>query len=238
MDRTICAEVKLAERSRLRQLLGSGRSGTGSTAMGSAAVPARADVGAERHDSETDFDAPDVDPELSGTLWGWPDTKWPLGRTRPRPSKSLARLWLCHVRRSADADPRSLDVAGRDPPLGRASIGIGEDGAGQPHPPRRCGGLSQPAVLAGSPSVEPRAEVPGPVGQRRGHGTIGCRPTARRRVPCQTRGSSISRLTSEPRQSVQNRRPYRAVDVRFGANLLRAYGRLYISSAPSGSFAE
>ena len=74
MDRTICAEVKLAERSRLRQLLGSGRSGTGSAAMGPAAVPALVDVGAERHDSETDSDAPDADPELSGTLWGWPDT--------------------------------------------------------------------------------------------------------------------------------------------------------------------
>ena len=88
MDRTICAEVKLAEKSRLRQLLGSGRSGIGSPAMSPAAVPALVDVEAEGHDSETDFDAPDAGPELSGTLCGWPDTKWPFGWTRPQQSRA------------------------------------------------------------------------------------------------------------------------------------------------------
>ena len=52
---------------------------------------------------------------------------------------SLARLRLHHGQRSADADPRSLDVDGSDPPSRHASIGIGEDGDGHPHPPLRCG---------------------------------------------------------------------------------------------------
>ncbi len=100
-------------------------------------------------------------------------------------------------------------------------------------------GRSHPAVLAGSPSAEPRRNrFPDLSASAASTAQIGCRPTARRRVPCQTRGAAVSRLTSEPRHSVHNRRPYRAVDARFGANLLRAYGRLYISSAPSGSFAE
>ena len=52
---------------------------------------------------------------------------------------SLARLRLHHGQRSADAGPRSLDVAGSDPPSRHASIGIGQDGYVHPHPPLRRG---------------------------------------------------------------------------------------------------
>ena len=76
---------------------------------------------------------------VSGSLLVSPDTKSPFGRTRPQPRRSLPRLRLRHGRRRADADSRSLDVAGSDPPSRHASIGAERDGAGQPHPPRRCG---------------------------------------------------------------------------------------------------
>ena len=72
-------------------------------------------------------------------LLGWPDTKSRLRWARRRFRMSLARLRLRHGQRSADADPRSLDVAGSDPPSRHASIGIGDDGDGHPHRPLRCG---------------------------------------------------------------------------------------------------
>ena len=91
---------------------------------------------------------------LSGSLRGSPDTKSPFGRTRSRPSRSLARLWLHHGQRTADAYPPSLDVAGSDPPSRQTSIGTGEDGAGQPHPPRRCGVSPSQQSLSGRPNSE------------------------------------------------------------------------------------
>ena len=106
------------------------------------------------------------------------------GRTRNRRSaghdlrryKSLALLQLCHGRRSADADARSLDVDGSDPPSRHASISAGEDRAGQPHPPRRCGvapiqqsraGRPRRAVTRRVPVLRGDAEQPNirPVGQ-------------------------------------------------------------------------
>ena len=84
-------------------------------------------------------------------LWGWPDTKSRPGWARRRFRMSLARFRLRHGQRSADADPRSLAVDGSDPPSRHASIGIGEDGAGQPHPPRRCGVAPSQRSFAGRP---------------------------------------------------------------------------------------
>ncbi len=100
--------------------------------MGPAADPELVDVRAEGHDSEAVFDAPGADPRVSGSLRGSPDTKSSFGRTRPRSCRSLALLRLRHGRRSGDADARSLDVDGSDPPSRHASIGTGEDGAEQP----------------------------------------------------------------------------------------------------------
>ena len=71
---------KLAERSRLRQMLGSGSGSgrgtlpeTGSAAMGPAAVAELVNVRAEDHDSEAVFDTPDADPQVSIRRVGWPD---------------------------------------------------------------------------------------------------------------------------------------------------------------------
>ncbi len=88
-----------------------------------------------------------------------------------RRCKPLARLRLGHGQRSAGADPRSLDVAGSDPPFRHASIGTGEDGAGQPHPPRRCG------VAPSQQSVPEGCRAP----PRGGGGPVG-RPLGRRAV--------------------------------------------------------
>ena len=65
---------------------------------------------------------------------------------------SLARFRLRHGQRSADADPRSLDVDGSDPPSRHASIGIGEDGDVHPHRPLRCGVAPSHQSCAGRPS--------------------------------------------------------------------------------------
>jgi len=70
---------------------------------------------------------------------------------------SLVRLRLRHGQRSADASLRSLDVAGSDPHLGKTSIGAGEDGAGQPHPPAATGSL--PANSPSRKGVERRFEA-------------------------------------------------------------------------------
>ena len=121
--------------------------------------------------------APGGDSCVSGSLWGSPVTKSPFGRTRPRSCRSLPLLRLRHGQRSADADRRSSDVDGSDPPSRHASIGAGEDGAGQPHPPRRCGvapiqqsraGRPRRAVTGRVPSLRGDAEQPGgqPVGER------------------------------------------------------------------------
>ena len=68
----------IAEGNRLRQLSGLGAveipPETGSVVVGPAAVPELVAFRVEEHHSEAVLDAPDVDPELSGTLWGWPDT--------------------------------------------------------------------------------------------------------------------------------------------------------------------
>ena len=66
-----------------------------------------------------------------------------------------------HGQRSADADPRSLDVAGRDLPFRLASIGTGEAEAGQPHPPRRCGVSPSQQSRAGRQNGQPRRVRPG-----------------------------------------------------------------------------
>ena len=92
---------------------------------------------------------------VSGSLRGSPDTESPFGRTRPRSYKWRALFQLRHGQWSADADPRSLDVAGSDPPSRPTSIGGGDDGAGQPHPPRRCGVAPSKQSLAGRPNGEP-----------------------------------------------------------------------------------
>ncbi len=101
---------------------------------------------------------------VSGSLWWWPDTESSLGRTQPRSCKLLRRLRLRLGQRSADADPRSLDAAGSDPPSRPTSIGTGEDGAGQPHPPRRCGVAPSKQSLAGRPNGEPVRPGSGVVG--------------------------------------------------------------------------
>ena len=125
-----------------------------------AAVPELADLRAGGHDSEAVFDAPGADLRVSGSLRGWPDTKSPFGRTRPPPYKSLALLQLCHGRRSADADARSLDVDGSDPPSRHASIGTGEDEAGQLHFPRRYGVAPIQQSHAGRPRRAVTGRVP------------------------------------------------------------------------------
>ena len=118
---------------------------------------------------------------------GW-TTKTRLRWTRFRFHMSLARLRLCHGQRSAAADPRSLAVAGSDPPSRHASIGIGQDGDVPPHPPLRCGVAPIPSVLAGrlANRGRPRLEAkrcrlrPKPSGTasprrgRRGRGRCGC----------------------------------------------------------------
>ena len=77
---------------------------------------------------------------------------------------SLARFRLRHGQRSADADPRSLDVDGSDPPSRHASIGIGDDGDGHPHRPLRCGVAPSQRSRAGRPNGEPVRRVPVLVG--------------------------------------------------------------------------
>ncbi len=106
---------------------------------------------------------------VSGSLWGSPDTKSPFGQTRFQSYKSLARFQLRDGRRSADADPHSSDVAGSDPPSRHTSIGTGEDGAGQPHPPRRYGvAPSQQSLPEGcrAPLRGGGSPVRGPAGRR------------------------------------------------------------------------
>ena len=85
----------------------------------------------------------------SGSLRGSPDTKSLFGRTQPRTRRSLARLRLRHGQRSADADPRTLDVAGSDPPSRQTSTGRlgGWCRTAPSSPPLR--GRSQPAVRSG-----------------------------------------------------------------------------------------
>jgi len=119
---------------------------------------------------------------VSGSLWGSPDTTSPSGRIQPRSYKSLALLQLGHGWRSADADPRSLDVAGSDPPSRQTSIGAWEDGAGQPHPPRRCGvapsqrsvpeGCRAPRRGGASPARRPVRLVTQGVGQPACDGSV------------------------------------------------------------------
>ena len=154
--------------------------------MGPAAVPELVDVRAEGHDSEAVFDAPDADPRVSMALWGWPDTESRLRWARRRFRMSLERLRLRHGQRSADADPRSLDVDGRDPPSRHASIGIGGDGDVHPHPHLRRGvppgqrsraGRPRQAVT-GSSRILPRRCPNSPTASR---SATGCSAASKRR---------------------------------------------------------
>ena len=98
---------------------------TASAAMRPVAVLELVDVQARSRDFESFSTLPLPFPSVSGTLWAWPDTKSPFGRTRPQSSKSLASLRLRHGQRSADADPRYLDADVRD--LRDAWVSIGKD---------------------------------------------------------------------------------------------------------------
>ncbi len=136
MDCTICA----FETSRRR----------GFSASRGSAGPAPCSA-ARKALARTRIGAPDADPRVPMALWGWPDTKSRLRWARRRFRMSLARFRLRHGQRSADADPRSLDVDGSDPPSRHASIGIGKDGDVHPHPPLRRGVTPSQRSFAGRP---------------------------------------------------------------------------------------
>lgn len=104
----------------------------------------------------------------------------PFGR--PRPPMSPVPLRLHHGHRSADADPRSLDVAGRTPHLGIPRLAPGRMEPDSPVLPDAAGSLP-----ASSPS---KKNVPSAASRRgtnlrtsRGHSTCLGRGPSQRRVP-------------------------------------------------------
>ena len=133
-------------------------------------------------------------------LWGWPDTKSRLGWARRRFRMSLARFRLHHGQRSADADPRSLDVDGSDPPSRHASIGIGEDGDVHPHPPLRCGVAPSQQSFAGRPWSAASRRRTTARANAKGRAARSSRPpllSARFPVPCP--GTVLRALDDAPR---------------------------------------
>jgi len=73
---------------------------------------------------------------------------------------SLPCLLLRHSRRSGDADPAVEAVAGSDPPVRQAWMGIGEDGNVHRHPPRCRGVTPGQQSRAGRSNGAPVRRVP------------------------------------------------------------------------------
>ena len=130
--------------------------------MGPAADPELVDVRAGGHDSRAVFDAPGADPRVYISYRRARARETGSDGACPRSRRSLACLRLRHGHRSADADARSLDVDGRDPPSRHASIGIGDDGDVHPHPPLRRGVPPGQQSRAGRPLDTLDGGVQGP----------------------------------------------------------------------------